>query len=97
MSDVERIAVTITVLGVERVRDKGQLIGLAIVELDVAGVVITLQGVQVLRSPDGSLSCRPPQFRRANGAWTPAIVLPPDLAEALGAEVIAHLRGTRVQ
>ena len=91
-SDVGRTTVVMTVIGVEQVRGRGSLIGLAIVELDVAGVVIRLQGVQVLQSPDGSLTCRSPQFRRANGVWTPAAILPPDLAEALGAEVLAHLR-----
>lgn len=95
MDDVERITVTMTVTGVEQVRGKSALIGLAIVELDIAGVVIVLQGVQVLRLPDGSLVCRSPQFRRADGAWTSAAVLPPDLAEALGAEVLAHLRSPK--
>ena len=95
MNDAERMTVTMTVIGVEQVRGRGPLIGLAMVELDIAGVVITLQGVQVLRSPDGSLTCRSPQFRRSNGAWTSAAVLPPDLAEALGAEVLAHLRSPR--
>ena len=42
MSDVERVSVTITVIGVEQVRGRGSLIGLAIVELDIAGVVLTL-------------------------------------------------------
>lgn len=92
MTNVERMTVIVTVLGVEQVRGKGALIGLAIVELDIAGVVIMLQGVQVVRLPNGSLSCRPPQFRRANGAWTSAAVLPPELADALGAEVLAHLQ-----
>lgn len=95
MSDVERIDVAITVVGVEQVHDKGSLIGLAIVELDIAGVVLTLQGVQVLRLPDGSLTCRSPQFRRSNGAWASAVALPPDLAKALGTEVLAHLRGRK--
>ena len=90
---MEHVTVTMTVLGVEQVRNRGPLIGLAIVELDIAGVIITLQGVQLLRLPDGSLACRSPQFRRTNGTWASATVLPPDLAEALGAEVIEHLRG----
>ncbi len=92
MNDVERVPVAITVVGVEQVRGRGPLIGLAIVELDVAGVVLTLQGVQVLRLPDGSLVCQSPQFRRPNGSWTSATVLPLELAKALGTEVLAHLR-----
>ncbi len=96
MNNVERMTVTMTVLGVEQVRDRGSLIGLAIVELDIAGVILTLQGVQVLRMPDGSLACRSPQFRRPNGVWTSGVVLPPDLAEALGAEVLAYLQSPRL-
>ena len=92
MNDVERVTVTLTIIGVEQVRDRGSLIGLAIVEMEIAGVILTLQGVQVLRSPNGSLTCRSPQSRRANGVWTSAVVLPPDLAVALGDEVLAHLR-----
>ena len=92
MNDVERVTVTLTVIGVEQVRDRGSLIGLAIVEMEIAGVILTLQGVQVLRSPNGSLTCRAPQFRRTNGVWTSAVVLSPDLAVALGDEVLAHLR-----
>ena len=92
MSGVEKLTVAFTVVGVERSRDRGPLIGLAIVEVDISGVVFTLQGVQVLQQPDGSLICRSPQFRRPNGRWTSAVVLPPDLAAALGAEVIAHLK-----
>lgn len=95
MSDVERIPVTLTVKGVEQVRGWGRLIGLAIVELDVAGVVFTLQGVQVLQQPDGSLICRSPQYRRPNGVWASAAVLPPELADALGAEVLGHLLNPR--
>ena len=96
MSDAERVLVRFTVIGVEQVRDRGPLIGLGIVELDVAGVVFTLQGVQVLRQPDGSLICRSPQFRRPNGTWTSAVVLPPELADALGIEVLGHLLNPKV-
>ena len=92
MNDVERVTVTLTIIGVEQVRDRGSLIGLAIVEMEIAVVILTLQGVQVLRSPNGSLTCRSPQFRRTNGVWTSAVVLSPDLAVALGDEVLAHLR-----
>ena len=70
---MEHVTVTMTVLGVEQVRNRGPLIGLAIVELDIAGVIITLQGVQLLRLPDGSLACRSRSF----GAQTEPGRLPP--------------------
>lgn len=81
-------AVEFTVLGVERVRDRGPLVGLAVVELDVAGVVVTLQGVQVVRTPAG-LECRSPVFRHpSRGTWLPGVMLPTELAKAMAAEVL---------
>ena len=71
MNDVERVTVTLTVIGVEQVRDRGASIGLAIVEINLAGVFLTRQGVQVLRLPDGSLRCRSPQFRRTESGHLP--------------------------
>lgn len=86
----ETVPVTFTVIGVERVQGTGRLIGLAIVELDFAGVILTLQGVQVVRELNGSLSCKPPVFRHPKtGRWLAAVVLPPTLAEAIGHEVVS--------
>ena len=83
-------AVEFTVGKVERVRDRGALVGLAIVEVDVGGVVFTLQGVQVVQTPAGGLECRSPVFRHpAAGTWLPGVLLPPELAEAMAAEVLA--------
>lgn len=85
----ETVPVTYTVIGVERVHGTGKLVGLAIVEIDVAGVIVTLQGVQVVREPDGALSCKPPSFRHPkSGRWLAAVVLPSTLAEAIGHEVV---------
>lgn len=58
-ADPDTVAVTFTVQTVEPVRNRGSLIGLATVELDVAGAVFTLQGVQITRTADG-LDCRSP-------------------------------------
>lgn len=55
--------VSFTVLGVEAVRGVARLIGLANVRMEVAGIEFTLQGVQVLRMPDGKLNIRAPMFR----------------------------------
>lgn len=83
-------AVEFSVVKVERVQGRGALVGLAIVDLDVAGVVFTLQGVQVTRAPDGGLACKSPVWRHpAAGTWLPGVLLPPELAEAMAAEVLA--------
>lgn len=84
----ETVGVTYEVLGVERVRDAGSLIGLAQVEVTIAGVAIVLQGVQVRRRPDGKLECLCPQWRR-NGNPLPCLLLPPELSAALASEVLA--------
>jgi hypothetical protein len=82
-------AVEFTVGKVERVNGRGALVGLAIVEMDVAGVVFTLQGVQIVQMPDGRLNCKSPVWRHpASGKWLPGVVLPPDLAKALADEVL---------
>jgi hypothetical protein len=51
----EKATVTFAVLGLQHVRDKGRLLGLAAVEVVVEGVSFTLQGVRVIYEPDGSL------------------------------------------
>lgn len=79
------------VLGLEPVRGAGRLIGLAIVRLELDGVELTLQGVQVVRIPAG-LSVQAPRFRHPrDGRWLPCLVLPDELREAIGAQVLEHL------
>lgn len=89
MTDVETRAVAFELRGIEMVRGAGKLVALAIVDLDIAGVVMTIQGVQVLREPSGALTCRAPQFRDASGVWRSAVLLPDTLRDALGCEVLA--------
>ena len=86
---VETVPVAFTVCGVERVNGRGTLVGLAVVEVDVTGVVLTFQGVQVVRTPAG-LECRSPVWRHpGRGQWLPGVMLPPELATAMAAEVVA--------
>ena len=90
----ETVPVRFTVQGVEPVRAAGRLIALAIVALDVAGVELVLQGVQVVRGVDGVLTVRPPVWRHpASGRWLPAMVLPPELQAAIGVEVLSMGKG----
>lgn len=85
--DADTVPVRFEVKAVERVLDRGALVGLAIVDIDIAGVELTLQGVQIVREA-GGLSIRSPVFRHPrSGRWLPGVLLPPELAEAIRAEV----------
>lgn len=81
----------VTVKFVDRVAGSDKLIALAVVEVEIAGVVVLLQGVKVVKRPGGGLACEPPCFRAPDGRWLPAAVLPKDLGEGLAAEVFAAL------
>jgi hypothetical protein len=81
------------VLAFEPIGGKGRLIGLAIVELVLDGVAITLQGVKLTRQPDGGLKCESPCFRHPDGRWLPAVCLPDELARAIGDAVFAEANG----
>lgn len=88
------IPVRFEVLGVEPVRGAGRLVGLAVVLLDVGGVEVTLQGVQVLRDVLGGLTVQAPRFRHPrDGRHHPAVLLPIELRDAIGAEVLAAIGG----
>jgi len=79
------------VLGVEPVRGAGRLVGLAIVRVELEGVELVLQGVQVLRTPAG-LTVQAPTFRHPkHGCSVPSVILPPELRDAIGAEVLASM------
>lgn len=86
----ETVTARFEVLGVERVCQAGRLLALANVALDMGGVELTVQGVRVFRCADGSLAVSGPQWRHPRtGRWMPGVLLPPDLAKAMGGEVIA--------
>lgn len=59
----ETVPVEYRVIGTESVHGRGRLERLAVVEVEIAGIVLTLQGVQVMRDPAGRLTCRAPTFR----------------------------------
>ena len=88
----ETSVVSFTVVGFEWVRGKGRLAGLADLRIEIEGVVLLLQGVRVLREPDGGLACQEPRFRHPDGRWMPVAVLPPELSEAIAAAVLALAR-----
>ena len=49
MTDGETETVIFSVVGVERVVGRGELVGLAILELTLHGIATTLQGVKIRR------------------------------------------------
>jgi hypothetical protein len=77
------------VLGVEPVTNRGRLAGLAVVAIQVAGIEFVLQGIQIRRHAGGGLAGFVPQFRHPDGRWLPAVLLPPELKDAMARE-IAH-------
>ena len=91
----DTMPVTFRLTGLERIHAPGKLVALAVVELEIGGAVLTLQGVQVLRLPNGQTECRAPCFRSSTGRWLPAVMLPPGLASALAAEVLAAFADPR--
>lgn len=86
--DSETATVSFTLLGLEHARDRGRLLGLASVEILLAGVAVTVQGIRIIYEPDGSLLVQPPRFRHPDGQWLPVVILPPELASAIAAEVL---------
>ena len=79
MSDDSTVPVEVKIIGHEAVRGRGTLVALAIVDVDIAGVVIRLQGVEIHQSRLGKLTIAAPQFRAANGKRHAAVLMPPDV------------------
>ena len=90
----ETLPVSFTVVGVERVQGRGKLVGIAIVEIDIGGIVLTLQGVQVLKIPGTKgLTCSAPMFRNPrDGQWIPSVLFPEELTGPLEDELLAAYR-----
>ncbi len=93
----ETMPVRFTVRSVEPVHGRGILVGLAVVEMDVSGVVFMLQGVQIIATPgSGKVECRAPMWRHpSRGTWIPGVLLPPELADVMAHEVLSEWLGRR--
>lgn len=86
----DTLPVSVEVLGVETV-NKGGLLALAVVEIAFDGVPVRIQGVQVRRRADGQITVDSPCFRAGDGRWLPAVVLPPELGQAVAEMVVGTL------
>ncbi|MCR6630824.1 MAG: hypothetical protein NVV74_12675 [Magnetospirillum sp.] len=87
----ETALVTCRVDSVTRVAHP-HLLALASVEIEVAGVAFRLDGVQVVAGRSRgfpTVQVKLPTYRGADGAWRPAVVLPPELERPLGESVLA--------
>ena len=90
MTDDETETVSFSVVGVERVYGRGDLVALAIVELELAGVAVTLQGLQVRRAGPERITVTLPAFKHPrDDVMRTTVVLPHELSDAIGASV-AH-------
>lgn len=81
-------AVTVTLLRIDATPRCGKLLALAVVEVDVDGVVFRLQGVRLVQRPDGSKAVEAPRYRGPDGRWLPAVVFPGEMAEAVAGVVL---------
>ena len=89
-TDTETETVTFSVVGVERVLGRGDLVALAVVELDVAGLAVTLQGLQIRRVSPERITVALPAFKHPrDGVMRTSIVLPLKLSDAIGKSVAA--------
>lgn len=82
---------TVEVLSLTLTRAPGRLIGLAVVEVVLDGVPIVIQGVRVLRRPDGLAVVQMPTYRHTTGELIPALVLPDELDDAVQRQVLHEL------
>lgn len=87
MSQGSTATVTFVITRLERLSGSGRLVALATVEIDLEGVVVVVQGVQVIRHR-GRITTQAPRFRNPRtGIWTPAVILPEELGWAIAEEI----------
>ena len=85
--DASTSTVTVTVTDVERVEGAGRLIALAVIELELDGVALVVQGVRVVRQSN-RIATEAPRFRDPRtGQWVPALILPDEFGRAIAREV----------
>jgi hypothetical protein len=87
----DAVTVTFSVTGLARIEGHGRLVALAALEIDFDGVILGLQGVQVIRQGK-RITTQAPRFRNPKtGVWAPAVILPDELSAAIAREVQSML------
>ena len=81
-----------TVVDVKPV-NKGRLLALAKVEIDIDGIMVMVDGVQIVRIPANGhrqemTGVDVPRYRAPDGTWKQAITLPDELDGPLGDAVL---------
>ena len=82
--------VTFTVSNARAVASK-TIFALVDIDVQVAGIIFGIMGVQARREPDGQTSIRLPTFKDSGGTWRPAIRLPDEVRLPLAEAVLAFL------
>jgi hypothetical protein len=83
----------IDVLAVEPVHGRGRWVAQAHVRLTIADVPLVLQGFRLIKEP-GSVKCEWPSYRDpGTGTSTDCVTAPPELALAIGREVLSAFTG----
>ena len=80
--DGETVPATVTVLRLDRA-SAGRLLAFAALEIEIAGIVIGIEGVRVLRTGPHSRGVAPPTFRGPTGESVPSVILPDELRRAI--------------
>jgi hypothetical protein len=93
----ETTSVQIVVSPLTRAYGKGRLKFTTVVELEIASIAITLQGVAVVSDQRGKLTVTMPQSKHpTTGVSYPAIALPIELHRCIEVEVLSLVPGSRV-
>ncbi len=87
----EQKAVTVRLVGYERTPACGRLLALLIAEVEIGGVVVRLQGMQLRRVSDRQVELIAPQFRARDGRWTDGVILPAEIMAEILAQVAAEV------
>lgn len=97
MSEADSIDIAYRVEAIERF-DRGPIIAVAAVALEIAGVELRINGVTMRRGEGGSAAVLTPNTRHPRtGAWMPAVELPDAVWCALAIEIGAEVTGRPVR
>ena len=86
---IDTAAVSFEITGLER-RQRGAVVATFGLRLSVDGIEIGTSGWQ-LADVGEAYETRAPRHRGADGRWVPSLDLPPDLMQAVAAEVLGML------
>jgi stage V sporulation protein G len=81
---------TITVRNLRAVQSR-TVYALLDADIVIAGVVITVVGIQARHVPAGGTSVHLPTYRDSDGAWRAAVILPEEIREALSDAVLSFM------